>query len=342
MDNFFNSVFLIELIINIWGSGGPFQRFWASGWNRFDFFIVAVGVIFMTGAIPPDNPLSNLKMLRAFRVFRLFKRIESLNKIIVALLSSLPGVFNAFVIMVIFMMIFAILAVEYFAPLGQEFGEAGLGVFVTYGDGGTNHTISADTARGFVHGMEYFGTFLRALFSLFQVMTGESWSEAIARPLMFGLYSNAALVSVFFVLFLLLFQVVLINVVIAVLLDKFVADEKTDEEDEANRKMSLSARDLGIGGLDLGQEGGLAGESGGESVLAVVPTSASPPSSSHAQARQGHQGENQPSQPPNYGGREAKSKERAVAEDKVSRIIEELAALREDLDQLKLRTKLAR
>ena len=66
----------------------------------FDFFIVAVGVIFMTGAIPPNNPLSNLKMLRAFRVFRLFKRIESLNKIVVALLRSLPGVFNAFVIMV--------------------------------------------------------------------------------------------------------------------------------------------------------------------------------------------------------------------------------------------------
>ena len=146
---------------------------------------------------------------------------------------------------------------------------------------GAPTTISADTARGFVHGMEYFGTFLRALFSLFQVMTGESWSEAIARPLMF-VYSNAALVSVFFVLFLLLFQVVLINVVIAVLLDKFVADEKTDEEDKAHRKMSLSARDLGIGGLDLGQEGGLAGESGGESVPRRVPTSASPPSSSHA------------------------------------------------------------
>jgi hypothetical protein len=110
-DRFFNIVFLIELLMNIYGSGGPFRRFWSSGWNVFDFFIVVIGVIFMTGAIPPDNPLSNLKMLRAFRVFRLFKRIKSLNKIVVALLRSLPGVFNAFVIMVIFMMIYAILAV---------------------------------------------------------------------------------------------------------------------------------------------------------------------------------------------------------------------------------------
>ena len=95
----------------------------SNAWNRFDFFIVAVGVIFMTGAI--RQPSVKPQDASAFRVFRLFKRIESLNKIIVALLSSRR--LHAFVIMVIFMMIFAILAVEYFAPLGQEFGEAGLG-----------------------------------------------------------------------------------------------------------------------------------------------------------------------------------------------------------------------
>ena len=32
------------------------------------------------------------------------------------------------------MMIYAILAVEYFAPLGQEFGEYPYGTYVTWGD----------------------------------------------------------------------------------------------------------------------------------------------------------------------------------------------------------------
>lgn len=53
-------------------------------------------------------------------------------------------------------------------------------------------------------------------------MTGESWSEAIARPLIFGLNPPSAMLgATFYVSFLILTQLVLNNVVIAVLLDKF-------------------------------------------------------------------------------------------------------------------------
>ena len=75
--------------------------------------------------------------------------------------------------MLIFMMIYAILAVEYFASIGQDFGQYGEGVYLTFGDEidgqRVNHTLSADTARGFSYGWEYYGTFTRALFTLFQV-----------------------------------------------------------------------------------------------------------------------------------------------------------------------------
>ena len=64
-----------------------------------------------------------------------------------------------------------------------------------------------------------------------QVLTGESWAEAIARPLIFG-YEVAWFPAFFFVTFLLLMQIVLVNVVVAVLLDKFVADPSGDEEDD--------------------------------------------------------------------------------------------------------------
>ena len=57
-----------------------------------------------------------------------------------------------------------------------------------------------------------------------QVMTGDGWSEQIARPLMFGLYRDSIFVATFFVSFILLTQIVLTNVVVAVLLDKFVED----------------------------------------------------------------------------------------------------------------------
>jgi len=161
-------------------------------------------------------------------VFRLFKRIESLNKVISALMRAIPGVTNAFVIMLIFMMIYAILAVEYFAQLGQPFGATPYGTYFTYDEFG-NHSITAETARGLIYGYEYYGSFTKALYTLFQVMTGESWSEAVVRPLLFSSTMNGALVALYFVSFILLMQIVLTNVVVAVLLDKFVEEEPTEE-----------------------------------------------------------------------------------------------------------------
>ena len=228
-DTAFNIIFALEIVLNAWGCGGPYLVFWRSGWNVFDFIVVVVGLTLMTGAVPPDSPLSNLKMLRAFRVFRLFKRIKSLNKVITALLRAIPGVSNAFIIMLIFMMIYAILAVEYFAQVGQPFGDAPYSTYITFDEFG-NHSISAETARGLTYGYEYYGSFSKALYTLFQVMTGESWSEAVVRPLMFGNMS-AALVGLYFVSFILLMQIVLTNVVVAVLLDKFVEEEEPKEEE---------------------------------------------------------------------------------------------------------------
>jgi hypothetical protein len=56
-------------------------------------------------------------------------------------------------------------------------------------------------------------------------MTGESWSEAVARPLLFS--DNGYFVSFYFVSFICLLQIILLNVFVAVLLEKFLGD--TDE-----------------------------------------------------------------------------------------------------------------
>ena len=57
------------------------------------------------------------------------------------------------------------------------------------------------------------------------MLTGESWSEAIARPLIFEKGAGGLFTGVYFVSFLIITQIVLINVVVAVLLDKMVSDE---------------------------------------------------------------------------------------------------------------------
>ena len=255
-DTAFNAIFLVELVWNMYGFGFG-VRFWRVGWNVFDFFITAVGVVLMAGV---SGPISQLKLLRAFRVFRLFKRIKSLNKIIMSLLSCIPGVVNVFVILFIFFCIYAILAVELFRDFGQgecrpepdgsyavpEFlirtsasradpdnftGElidysltSPHTCYMTDDLGSLTHVVDSRSPRGYVHGIEYYGTYSRAMYTLFQLMTGDSWAECLARPLIFGLFQRSAITTgIFFISFVILTNMVMMNVVVAVLLDQFVA-----------------------------------------------------------------------------------------------------------------------
>lgn len=229
LDVFFNLAFLVELIVNMYGFW--FWRFWKSGWNVFDFIVVCIGMLGVF-QVPLPGPLSLLRMMRAFRVFRLFKRIKSLNKILVSLGKAVPGVANAFFILFLMMCIYSILAVEFFgdyAISGSYKNELG-------------QEVSSTTGRALVYGDEYFSNFGKALFTMFQVLTAESWSEAVARPMIHQTdVPNAFLVAIYFVSFNLLNGVVLINVVIAVLLEKMVdgAEPPDEVEDEADKDSEL-------------------------------------------------------------------------------------------------------
>lgn len=291
IDDICNVIFLIELILNLYGSWWrPFLR---SGWNYLDTIVVVVGITSL--ARVPLGPLAQIKIIRAFRILRLFKRVDSLNQILIALVRSIPGVFNAFLVMLIVMMIFAIVAVDLFRDFGhtgeyttvQMYGEGD----ATFGEGAhmvwspelpyvqNTTVISSMTPRGFHYGQEYYGTFFRSLYTLFQVLTGESWSEAVVRPLLFGYASNALVVGIFFTVYILLTQVVLQNVVVAVLLDKFVEeppkkdDENADEDEPADTAGASGGRKSATAGapgmpaslvarVDIEPPGG-AGASGG-------------------------------------------------------------------------------
>lgn len=216
----YNILFTIELGLNMYGSW--FRHFWISGWNIFDFVVVSIGVI-NTIKLPLPPAFSLLRMMRAFRVFRLFKRVKSLNKIIVSIVKAVPGVLNAFLILAIVMSIYAILGVEFYQDVGQ------------YCNSKASPKYEVDqffrTVRGHCAGEEYFGTFSKSLFSFFQCLTGESWSEAVARP-MIWYYIDDPLLAIgggfFFMSYIIASMFVLTNVVVAVLLDKMV-DPETEE-----------------------------------------------------------------------------------------------------------------
>jgi len=238
IDSTCNVIFLIELLVNMYAHF--WRPFLTDPWSYLDVPVVIVGVFSL--AEVDLGPLKSLKMLRALRILRLFKRIDSLNNLLNALMRSIPGVVNAFAVTGIFMIIFAIIAVDLFRDFGndgvyvtsQNFGVGGdatWGVWKERGMTAANASFSLSqevpslTPRGFHYGQEYFGTFSRSLYTLFQVLTGESWSEAVVRPLVLGKdqgHAGSIAVGIFFTLFIVLMAMVLMNVVVMVLIDNFL------------------------------------------------------------------------------------------------------------------------
>lgn len=228
---FFNIAFIMELVLNMYSSW--VAEFWRGpnwSWNIFDFSVVVIGWMFQL-QLPLPGPLKLLRMMRAFRVFRLFKRIASLRKILSSLANAVPGVMNAFLIQLIVMCIYAIIAVDVFGDYGQ-------GYVMT---NELDVVIELRTGRDQEYGFEYFGDFGKSLFTMFQVLTGESWSEVVCRPLF---HSNNVTTSIgaafFFVSFMILNGVVLINVVIAVLLEKMVDDPGGDDDDKKENPLEAT------------------------------------------------------------------------------------------------------
>ena len=236
-------------------------------WNYFDLFVVSLGLLGyieegLDGLTSLPRWAGKVRLMRAFRVFRLFKRVKSLNKIIKSLLRAIPGMMNAFMIMLIVMCIYAILGVEFYKYYGTCKGPSaeddtlyddnsnfpiGLDLldeeeFYNCGGGGRSdwspQGIVLDS-RGVPFGDAYFGNFGKSLYTLFQVLTGDSWSEAIGRPLM----KYEPLSVIFFVSFILVNPIILVNVVIAVLLEKMVGDEFDEDGDEDAQVAALPNQD---------------------------------------------------------------------------------------------------
>ena len=181
LDTVFTVLFTVELMINMFST--LVHAFFADPWNYFDFTVVAISLLSlgMTN-MPAAGPM---RLLRCFRVFRLFKRIKALRQLIVALICSIPPMLNAFALVCLITSIYSLMAATFFSRVKPD----------------------------------EFGDFFSSVFTMFQVMTADAWSD-LARDMFVSTGSPAA-VAAFFVSFQVISSLVLLNVVIAVLLDEF-------------------------------------------------------------------------------------------------------------------------
>lgn len=162
--------------------------FFKDPWSVFDFIVVAIALV------PASGPFAVLRALRVLRVLRLATKVPSLHKVIAGLLAAIPGLSSVTMVMALIFYVSGVLATNLFS---EDFPET-------------------------------FGTLGLSLYTLFQVMTGDGWSDSVARPIM-EVFPYA---WIFFVLFILVSTFVILNLFIAVIVDASNDEEEGKARDE--------------------------------------------------------------------------------------------------------------
>jgi len=172
-------------------------RFFKDGWNVFDFLVVAIALI------PASGPLVVLRALRILRALRLLTVVPAMKRVIGALLAALPGMGSVFSIIFLVFYVAAVLATNFFSDTFPQ----------------------------------WFGSIGGSLYTLFQIMTLESWSMGIVRPVM-EIHPYA---WSFFVPFIMITTFAIVNLFIGIIVDAMQSQHTVEQDSfEAGNKELLA------------------------------------------------------------------------------------------------------
>jgi voltage-gated sodium channel len=169
------------------------------GFFRDAWSIIVVGI----ALVPASGPFAVLRALRVLRVLRLMTLVPSMRRVVGALLKSIPGLGSIALVLLLIYYVFAVIATKLFGP---EFPQ-------------------------------WFGSIGESLFTLFQIMTLESWSMGIVRPVM-EVHPAA---WVFFVCFILIATFTMLNLFIAIIVNAM--HSFSEEESQQAMDAMHEARD---------------------------------------------------------------------------------------------------
>ena len=182
------------------------RRFCRDPWNVFDFIVVAVSFI------PDCGIFSSIRLFRILRVFKLISGIRHMRIILEAIVKSVKGIMWTGTLLVL--------------------------IYYVYGIVGT-HLFGASFD-------DWFGSLGKSVYSLFQIMTLESWSMGIARPVI-AVYPYA---WIYFVSYILMTSFLVMNIVVGIVLtsitecckeDEPVAKKSTLKEELSKLKKQIAA-----------------------------------------------------------------------------------------------------
>jgi len=149
--------------------------FFRDPWSLFDFIVVAIALV------PASGPFAVLRALRVLRVLRLLTMVPAMRRVVGGMLAAIPGLGAVAAIISIIFYVAAVIATNLY---GERFPE-------------------------------WFGSLGSSSYTLFQIMTLESWSMGIVRPVM----EAYPMAWAFFVPFILIATFTMLNLFIAVIVN---------------------------------------------------------------------------------------------------------------------------
>lgn len=170
------------------------RSFCKDPWNIFDFIVVAVSFV------PDCGMFSSIRLFRILRVFKLISGIRHMRIILGAMVKSVKGILWTGTLLVLIYYVYGILGTHLFGAAFED----------------------------------WFGSLGKSVYSLFQIMTLESWSMGIARPVI-AVYPYA---WIYFVSYILMSSFLVMNVVVGIVLNS-ITECCQAEEAETKKKSSL-------------------------------------------------------------------------------------------------------
>ena len=193
-------LFSIELLIKFYVYR---FRFFRSGWNLFDLAIVSIAWA------PTSGALTVLRALRILRILRLISVVPQLRRVVSAIGHSIPGMVSVVGVLGLIFYVASVLATKLF---------------------GTHPDPNMQ---------EWFGSIGASAYTLFQIMTLESWSMGVVRPTM-ELFPWA---WIFFIPFIIITSFAVLNFFIGIIVDSMQIVQKREENMSKEENMHITMKE---------------------------------------------------------------------------------------------------
>ncbi|XP_074833425.1 voltage-dependent L-type calcium channel subunit alpha-1S [Carettochelys insculpta] len=215
------SLFAAEMLLKMYALG--VRQYFMSLFNRFDCFVVCVGlleIILVELHVMLPLGISVLRCIRLLRIFKITRYWSSLSNLVASLLNSVRSIASLLLLLFLFIIIFSLLGMQLF--------------------GGKYDFEDMEVRRS------TFDNFPQALISVFQILTGEEWNSIMYDGIMAygGPSFPGMLVCIYFIILFVCGNYILLNVFLAIAVDNLAEAEsltsaqKAKAEEKKRRKMS--------------------------------------------------------------------------------------------------------